>query len=322
MADTYYELLGVQRGAGNEEIEVALRDKRRHWSRRASNAPRLEDRQEAERVMQELDEAERTLLDPAARFAYDNNAVPRSAGPPAAASDASPASSAAPAPEVTRLRVPATALFEAAQRQRTGGLGRTITRYEVHGADELVITDKRVVVLNHGDIEMQMELDPGLLAEAQDAARAAPEVTQVPFLGAVESKQHIFRMRRVRGNSLAAAGTGCLTVLVGYWFVIAALILAAVVGQAGHSAGLGVLIFVIAILAIRVRPRKTIVLRPLHAMPIAGGLMSALIRHAGAGGFGWEYEVEVASEHHDEVLKALEPAASVMQQVARRSSGF
>jgi DnaJ domain len=327
MPESYYNLLGVHQTATPDEIESALRDKRRHWGRRASNAPRLEDRQEAELMLQELEAAERTLSDPTNRLMYDHeNGIGHSATPPSPTSGGPgfpPASyPTLPLQDTTRLRVPATRLFEAVHRQQTGNLGRTITHYNVQSVTELIITDKRLVVLNQHEIAMQMELDPGLLAEAQQAAVTAPEVAQLPFLGFVKSKQHIFRMRQYHGGSATTAATGCLGVIFGYWFILIALFAAGAIGESAHSPILVVVLFIAAVAALRVRPRRTVELRPLHAMPLAGGLMSALIRHAGASGMGWEYEVQVAPENHEDVVNMLQPVAATMQQVVRRGSGL
>lgn len=65
-----YEVLGLNPGATEEAIRSAVTEQRRAWRRRTSS-PELEIRHEAERRMQLLDEAERTLLDPARRRSYD-----------------------------------------------------------------------------------------------------------------------------------------------------------------------------------------------------------------------------------------------------------
>ena len=68
-----YELLGVPPNASDEAIRSAVTEQRRTWRRRTTS-PEIGVRQEAERRMQQLDEAERTLLDPARRQAYDAQA--------------------------------------------------------------------------------------------------------------------------------------------------------------------------------------------------------------------------------------------------------
>lgn len=65
-----YEVLGLNPGATEEAIRSAVTEQRRAWRRRTSS-PELEIRHEAERRMQLLDEAERTLLDPIRRRSYD-----------------------------------------------------------------------------------------------------------------------------------------------------------------------------------------------------------------------------------------------------------
>ncbi len=83
----YYELLGVQRTASEEEIEAANRRATRQWSKRTSSAD-LDVRHEAETKMARLKEARAALLSgPAARAAYDQalaqgGVTPQQAAPP------------------------------------------------------------------------------------------------------------------------------------------------------------------------------------------------------------------------------------------------
>jgi tetratricopeptide (TPR) repeat protein len=69
MAD-YYLLLDVRRSASAEEIRAAITAQRRIWVRRQSS-PDPERRTEAEQRVRDIDQAERTLLDPERRRAYD-----------------------------------------------------------------------------------------------------------------------------------------------------------------------------------------------------------------------------------------------------------
>lgn len=71
MGPTFYELLRVPATATEERIKEALTQENRLWSRRASTSPSLEKRQEAERMLDQLREAQQTLLNPRARAAYD-----------------------------------------------------------------------------------------------------------------------------------------------------------------------------------------------------------------------------------------------------------
>jgi curved DNA-binding protein CbpA len=71
MADDLYALVGVATSASDADIQDALRAQQRKWSRRASNAPELADRQEAEKMVARLSEAKKILLDPVARAQYD-----------------------------------------------------------------------------------------------------------------------------------------------------------------------------------------------------------------------------------------------------------
>ncbi len=247
------------------------------------------------------------------------------ADPPApatmTATAAPQAAGATQAAETTRLRVPATRLWEAVQKEiGSSWLGKRRVWYETQPADELVITDKRVVVLDKGAVLEQMEIDPGLLYEAQGASQQQwQNIVQIPFLGDAESKQHILRMRKYRRS----IGGGCLLALFLYWFIFLAAAVALAIGGAAHSTLVGLIVFVAMFAALRVRPRQTLVLRPLHATPIAGsGLMSALIRHASGAGFGWEFEVEIPPERHAEVLALLQPIAQTMRQTAQAGVGY
>jgi tetratricopeptide (TPR) repeat protein len=66
----YYAILGVPRTADADAIKNAVRAERRVWVKR-QQAPKLERRQEAELRVRQLADAEKTLLDPASRRAYD-----------------------------------------------------------------------------------------------------------------------------------------------------------------------------------------------------------------------------------------------------------
>ncbi len=66
----YFELLSLSSTASDEEIEARIRDEMRLWVKR-TEAPDMSMRQQAERRVKHLTEAKRTLLDPAARQAYE-----------------------------------------------------------------------------------------------------------------------------------------------------------------------------------------------------------------------------------------------------------
>lgn len=66
----YYRHLNLSQTASPDEIKKALHREFRTWTLRV-NAAKLEDRQEAERMVKLLEEAESILLDPARRTAYD-----------------------------------------------------------------------------------------------------------------------------------------------------------------------------------------------------------------------------------------------------------
>ena len=66
----YYEILGISPDATKEEIEKVTNRELRLWSHRA-NAPSLERRQEAERMVALLEKIQATLTDPTKREQYD-----------------------------------------------------------------------------------------------------------------------------------------------------------------------------------------------------------------------------------------------------------
>jgi hypothetical protein len=102
MDGTLYKLIDVPATATEDTIKQALTQKQRFWSKRASNAPSLPARQEAERKMGELGEARRVLLDPQARAAYDaslgGGGVGRPPGPSAPQPPPWPPAGPQPAP--------------------------------------------------------------------------------------------------------------------------------------------------------------------------------------------------------------------------------
>lgn len=68
----YFKLLNVSPTASDEEIKKAINKELRVWSNR-TNAPQIERRQEAERMIKDLEEAEKILLDPAKKSEYERN---------------------------------------------------------------------------------------------------------------------------------------------------------------------------------------------------------------------------------------------------------
>jgi tetratricopeptide (TPR) repeat protein len=68
--ENYYRILNVSPSTSPADIRKAIIKELRLWSNR-TNAPQIERRQEAERMVQTLEEAERILLDPAKKADYD-----------------------------------------------------------------------------------------------------------------------------------------------------------------------------------------------------------------------------------------------------------
>ncbi len=67
----YYALFELSPHLSHSEISTRLREAARFWTRRANNAPQIEQRHEAELMLQCLAEAEARLLEPVKRRAYD-----------------------------------------------------------------------------------------------------------------------------------------------------------------------------------------------------------------------------------------------------------
>jgi DnaJ-class molecular chaperone len=70
--ENYYKILNVQPTAKDTELKEAIHTALRRWSNR-TNAPQMDRRQEAERMVKLLEEAETILLNPAKRTEYDRN---------------------------------------------------------------------------------------------------------------------------------------------------------------------------------------------------------------------------------------------------------
>ena len=73
-AQDLYRVLNVQPHASSEEVKQAIIRESRLWSNR-TNAPQIERRQEAERMVKLLEQAEAILLDPSKRAAYDQQRI-------------------------------------------------------------------------------------------------------------------------------------------------------------------------------------------------------------------------------------------------------
>lgn len=70
--DDLYKVLNIPRTATEEDINSSLHREMRTWTQRESNAATLEKRQEAERMIKLIGEAEGILLDPKRRSDYDS----------------------------------------------------------------------------------------------------------------------------------------------------------------------------------------------------------------------------------------------------------
>ena len=75
-----YQLIGVSPTASPEEIEKAVRTRRRKV-RRQTGSPQLDKRQQAEQIMHQLTEAQKILLDPRSRADYDRRLTEHRAQP-------------------------------------------------------------------------------------------------------------------------------------------------------------------------------------------------------------------------------------------------
>ena len=75
MIATHYSALEIEQSASDEQIRAAVRQQRRRWMQLQGH-PKLETRQEAERRVREVSEAEAVLTDPTRRRAYDLTLTP------------------------------------------------------------------------------------------------------------------------------------------------------------------------------------------------------------------------------------------------------
>ncbi len=69
--DNYYKILDISQNAQEDEIEAALKEKKRLWTQR-QNAPKLEQQQQATNNLRLVPEIEETLLDKQKRKEYDS----------------------------------------------------------------------------------------------------------------------------------------------------------------------------------------------------------------------------------------------------------
>lgn len=70
----FYELLGINQGASEDEIRAKLKEKKRIWTQR-QNAPKPEQQQEASNNLRLIPEIEATLLNSAKRATYDKQSI-------------------------------------------------------------------------------------------------------------------------------------------------------------------------------------------------------------------------------------------------------
>ncbi|WP_417288357.1 hypothetical protein [Corynebacterium variabile] len=75
----FYDLLGLKDTANEEEIKGALQEEFKIWTKRASMSTKPDVKQAAEKRLRDLSAAEKTLLDPAARSAFDSTRHQRAA---------------------------------------------------------------------------------------------------------------------------------------------------------------------------------------------------------------------------------------------------
>lgn len=68
--ESYYEILGISSDASQQEIEEILHEQLRKWNYRL-NAPTMDRRQEAEKMLEKLEEIKEILLDEEKRRQYD-----------------------------------------------------------------------------------------------------------------------------------------------------------------------------------------------------------------------------------------------------------
>ena len=116
MTATHYSALEKEQSASDEQIRAAVRQQRRRWMQLQGH-PKLETRQEAERRVREVSEAEAVLTDTTRRRAYDLTLTPvpqpiesRQWIDPVPVSAPEPSRTPVPGPEVEAGRGPTNAL--------------------------------------------------------------------------------------------------------------------------------------------------------------------------------------------------------------------
>lgn len=148
MAD-YYELLDVRRSATPEMIRAAITAQRRVWVRRQSS-PDPARRTEAEQRVRDIDAAERTLLDPERRRAYDSKG---------------------PAPEPVRVEPRTEATRQPPPRPTTGNVPETgSAAFHIRRGDRLLDEGKWPLAI--AEYEAARERDPESIEALEGIALA------------------------------------------------------------------------------------------------------------------------------------------------------
>jgi curved DNA-binding protein CbpA len=152
----YYELLKVSRSASAEELGKTLRDQRHQWHMRQNSAdPSL--RAAAEARVAQLDEAEKILLDPAARARYDRELA--AAPAPATAAGAADLSGGASWMDRTRE------LLESSDGRTAAYMAREATHSEPNNPEAWALRAQASLMngdLRDAEVEVQqaLRLDP------------------------------------------------------------------------------------------------------------------------------------------------------------------
>ncbi|MCI0542002.1 MAG: tetratricopeptide repeat protein [Verrucomicrobiales bacterium] len=185
--ENFYKIINVSPTAKEDEIKEALHAAQRLWSNR-TNSPHMDRRQEAERFVKMLEEAETILLNPAKRAEYDR--ALKSAPPPIPQDRAAVDSATNLIEEGRRLLAEGNigdALYAATKAtEKEGGnpeawalLGRA--RFRFGDVEDAIYEYKRAIKLKPNEGDYYSELgdiydDTGKLDEALTQYRKAAQV--------------------------------------------------------------------------------------------------------------------------------------------------
>src|SRR5262245_20604133 len=129
--DSYYAILGIEPNSTPEEIQKALNEHVRKWTLR-QNAPKLEHRQQAERMSKQLTLVGQVLLDPARKAEYDRELNVASGATPRAAKTPSPGTGW---PSLAAALEAANSALESGDAERAQSIAEEVARLSPNEAE-------------------------------------------------------------------------------------------------------------------------------------------------------------------------------------------